>query len=526
MKFESWRIKKLIIESIKFYQETLNTLYDHLNFINHQRKRTKYVNSKMASNPIASQTSFMPDQFSPSGSFNQPTDQPQLTRSLNSWSTNTSQSQSQSSSTSGNTYSFIGNTPSSILFFVALAVGVFIGFLFIFFTIRYFVRSKYGITVIPINRRSFNGGGIGSINEHAFAHIFNSNEIQEQISRGEIMEQTLNLRDRNRQRRNRRRRKKMKKLTEVEVEKLFPKKTYLDWLEGGKERDVEHRDGILEEEPVQIQQPQDINDESINSLYTAREENDQEIELKNIKTNNNIMYTEQDITDCSKSNNDDHSLHFDSGSCAICLEIIEEDELVRGLICGHVFHSICLDPWLTKRRACCPMCKRDYRFKKDYQTDNNNNDNNNENDDNDLINDLNQIDSDQSLDLDEIRNDPAVQALLQDLIPIGERVRILLNDSNYSHLNLDERGKQISKKKYGRFLKKLMWKIFGISQQDLYNWAVMDIIKKYRRDNPQQTQPQQEQQETEHNQDRIETQTQQVSQPQTEETRESVENRV
>lgn len=47
-------------------------------------------------------------------------------------------------------------------------------------------------------------------------------------------------------------------------------------------------------------------------------------------------------------------------SCAICIDTLEDDDDVRGLTCGHAFHAVCLDPWLTSRRACCPLCKADY----------------------------------------------------------------------------------------------------------------------------------------------------------------------
>lgn len=73
--------------------------------------------------------------------------------------------------------------------------------------------------------------------------------------------------------------------------------------------------------------------------------------------------------DSDNDDDDDEHLHAavpeellntSGDSCAICIDVIDEDDDIRGLTCGHAFHTACLDPWLTSRRACCPLCKADY----------------------------------------------------------------------------------------------------------------------------------------------------------------------
>ncbi|KAM3162246.1 RING-type domain-containing protein [Lachancea thermotolerans] len=47
-------------------------------------------------------------------------------------------------------------------------------------------------------------------------------------------------------------------------------------------------------------------------------------------------------------------------SCVICQEQFNELNNIRVLGCSHVFHSHCIDRWICRNSACCPLCKRSY----------------------------------------------------------------------------------------------------------------------------------------------------------------------
>ena len=49
-----------------------------------------------------------------------------------------------------------------------------------------------------------------------------------------------------------------------------------------------------------------------------------------------------------------------SEQCSICLDDFDKGDRLRVLHCGHMYHTDCIMPWLTKQRSNCPMCKKSF----------------------------------------------------------------------------------------------------------------------------------------------------------------------
>ncbi|GME58968.1 ring finger domain protein [Neofusicoccum parvum] len=47
---------------------------------------------------------------------------------------------------------------------------------------------------------------------------------------------------------------------------------------------------------------------------------------------------------------------FENAVCVICLDMVEKSHEVRDLPCAHVFHTACLDGWVSRGHYYCPLC--------------------------------------------------------------------------------------------------------------------------------------------------------------------------
>jgi hypothetical protein len=127
-----------------------------------------------------------------------------------------------------------------------------------------------------------------------------------------------------------------------EVEENFPVTTYKDWLSSRSTRDVNPRSAVL----ALTSQAPSIRTKTIQAAEEA-----------------SAGRQEEDDRGAGEQDSRTQPLEWPGSSddtCAICMDILDAADNIRGLTCGHPFHAVCADEWLTGRKACCPLCKAEY----------------------------------------------------------------------------------------------------------------------------------------------------------------------
>ncbi|OJJ71148.1 hypothetical protein ASPBRDRAFT_604197 [Aspergillus brasiliensis CBS 101740] len=126
------------------------------------------------------------------------------------------------------------------------------------------------------------------------------------------------------------------------IEEMYPQARYKDWLSEKQQQQQQHvlSGGVSRVRSAGDNSPGESPPDNVN---TISQEGDKDME----DTNTDIG-TDADADAASRDN---HRI------CAICMDQFADDDEIRALPCGHIFHTACLDPWVTKRNAFCPLCK-------------------------------------------------------------------------------------------------------------------------------------------------------------------------
>ncbi|KAL7810133.1 hypothetical protein V8C26DRAFT_253603 [Trichoderma gracile] len=200
-----------------------------------------------------------------------------------------------------------------------------------------------------------------------------------------------------------RRRREKKLMTMDEVNDKFPMMKYKTWVSqrareglptaGGvgvpsRPNSIHHADGAIPDVAAKQRTSAEVKPVQEDASPATKTEQDKELAVKGdddkkdtttvaettedgpVKPTHNLKRTTTEEEEDEEDDEEDDEqinaalppelLNTSGDTCAICIDTLEDDDDVRGLTCGHTFHAVCVDPWLTSRRACCPLCKADY----------------------------------------------------------------------------------------------------------------------------------------------------------------------
>lgn len=241
--------------------------------------------------------------------------------------------------TPSSTPNYRTSSSTPYLFFIALGIGVVFTNIWLIIGIRYYFRRRRNAAFFDPSQQSQDMSG----NNNNGQFVYQGNGIYLQQVR--------------------RRRAPRKLLTLDQLDALFPIRKYRDWAAQQKQHGLPTEGGIstsaaqaLEKSLVQ----QNTESTELDAPNTSHTSENCDAAAKSPP----LTESAEVAPATTLSDDEEEHRHFtpdESGdTCAICIDALEPDDDIRGLECHHVFHADCITPWLTTRRALCPLCKRDY----------------------------------------------------------------------------------------------------------------------------------------------------------------------
>ncbi|VVT44243.1 uncharacterized protein SAPINGB_P000351 [Magnusiomyces paraingens] len=240
-----------------------------------------------------------------------------------------------------------GSNTTPYLFFIALGIGVVFINIWVIIGVRYYFKRR---------RNAIEANNYRNNSELAsMSYVYHQGSGLYYHTRAPVLSRRLPGSNLSRSQQQPR-----KLLTLEQLDELCPVQKYREWASRQKQHGLPTEGGISNQAAQalekSLQQPSivtneiSINDENDDTKITSNHHPDSETKATAIvATTSSIIEDETAVED------------EDTGdTCAICIDSLEPDDDIRALDCHHVFHTDCITPWLTTRRALCPLCKRDY----------------------------------------------------------------------------------------------------------------------------------------------------------------------